>query len=191
MNVLYIDPGNPLVDKVVALAFPNYKGRKIKIVYEHYSMSLRSYWSGGHRDYYKLVKLDGMEVRGVPSTHPFFDQQIEGIDNVTVPEGYVVVQHTLSGTQDLGITIHVPGPASLLPAGSDRVELTSTEQTVLSIIGGIVSSYRQQEYQRHGINASQVEAAKQSLIGKGLLNSRGAITTAGKNVRANQCKPVR
>jgi len=87
----------------------------------------------------------------------------------------------------MGLTIYVH-PSNLAKLLPKPAELTRHERTVLgytarlkSSYGGI-SNYRFHEaHERTGITLAEWDAAKQSIIGKKLLNKRGAITTQGRN----------
>lgn len=79
-------------------------------------------------------------------------------------------------------------PDSITKSLEEEVKLSKAELVVLVATRSLkssyagISNYRFHEAQRQlGITLDQWERAKSSCISKGLLNARGAITTAGKN----------
>ncbi len=150
-------------------------------------------WSGGSRETYRVVRLaDGAEIEPLRDQSPW-DRARRDI-SVTLEPGIAVICHSMFCGKDHGLTfyVHPSNAAQLLPAPS--AELTDHEKIVLTATRSYKSSYggkdryemAQGDY-RYGDKAhlyptrAQWDAAKQSLIGKGLLNKAGAITTAGKN----------
>ena len=176
-----------LVKSVCRKAFPEYTGRKVQIRYNVKSINLQSYWDGGSRSYFAIVRLQDNEILSVPENHPAFSP-INGIDNFTIPEGYVVVENRIFCGRDMGLKLHVSESAPLLESG-DNPGLTKNEKIVLyatsykSSYAGI-SNYRYHEARRAtGINSVDYETVKISLINKGLLDKRGAITNSGRNIK--------
>lgn len=172
------------VKRVVTAAFPQWRGRKVRVEYGVRSMSVRSYWDGGSKSTFAGVNLATLETMPAPSSHPVFDRA-EGVDDVRIPDGYAIVEHVIFRGKDLGMRIHVPGNAPALPPG---LRLTTDELHVLEATAGYKSSYGGvRDYraykcaQNWGMTQARIDAARQSLCAKGLLNSRRAITAEGRN----------
>lgn len=187
---MYVNIGDPIVRKIAAAAYPDYRGRKIQVKAADKSINVKSYWDGGSRSYFVFVRLADMNVsKPVPAQHPVFDPQIPNADHVQIPEGVACVAHSIFCGKDLGLTVYV-NPANLnqgnLPAPA---ELTADEKSVLKYskslkasYGG-VSNYRFHEANREtGITAEAWDAAKASLQAKGYLDKRGAVTIKGRNL---------
>lgn len=169
---------------VVHTAHPDYKGDKLEVVYGVQSMSLRSYWDDGSRSYFAVVRLSDGASQTAPDSHPFFDKGYKGVDEFVIPAGFVVVERRYFG-QSQYITVHVPGEAPLLAAPSEP--LTDDEKLVLIATAGLkssyagISDYRAKELRERGLSAARIEAARNSLKEKKLLNKAGAITPDGRN----------
>jgi hypothetical protein len=184
--MLHLNPNdNQQVKLVCQKAFPNYRGRRIRIEFDVKSINMRSYWDGGSKSSYAIVELSTNKTLHAPSSHPMFDKQVEGIDSFNIPEGYVIVQHTIFCGKDLGLTIHTRDSMPPLPSGQ---ELTLNEKIVLYATRSLKSSYAGiKNYRFHeakqatGITLNEYNAAKEILIEKKMLNKRGAITNEGRN----------
>jgi hypothetical protein len=102
--------------------------------------------------------------------------------NVELRPGFAIVRSSVFCGKNLGLTYYVhPDDIVKLVPDNSTVQLSDTEKCVLRIIQGYMSFARNDEYRRAGIEAGEVEAIKARLIGLGLLNKAGAITTKGKN----------
>ena len=69
----------------------NYRKKTVRVEPYREGMSLNSYWSGGSRDYYSYVTLDGKIVETIPQNGTPFDRlnlKTEG----PLAEGVVLVQ---------------------------------------------------------------------------------------------------
>jgi hypothetical protein len=176
--MIHLDP-----NMVPAAMRGSYTGRKFKAeVCETVTIPITAgLWDGGSRELYSFIRLaDGAQVEA-PGQHVApWDRSRNADRTVTIEPGYAVVKHAMFCGQDSGLTfyVHPDNAAKLLPA---KAELTEHEQTVLNIIGSYKSSYRGEYLARAGIG--NVDEIKASLISKGMLDSRGALTVAGKNAR--------
>lgn len=185
---------HPLVKQVCAIAHPDYTGQAVKIEYTTRPLDLRSYWSGGSRTSWVLVKLVDMSILPIPP-QSMFDRQIAGAEAFVLPEGVVAVAHVYSCGADLGLTIYARDDGvKFLPAAP--VGLSDDEKLVLRATRGLKSSYAGiSDYRKHELTAprhwsadsaplmtgARVDAARMALQAKGLLDKRNAITNAGKN----------
>ncbi len=146
-------------------------------------------WEGGSRDTFQVIRLDdGATVDAVQHNAAPWNAARRDIEVKLVP-GIAVVEHTIFCGNDMGLTfyVHPDNAAKLLPA---PVELTAFEQIVLNATAGYKSSYggrdryemAQGDYRGQAYpTRSEWDAAKQSLIGRGMLNKAGAITVSGRN----------
>jgi hypothetical protein len=121
--------------------------------------------------------------------HPMFDSPPPDAQNVPMPDGCALVEHSIFCGKDSGITIVVRtanAPRLLPPA--DNGKLTRDQEIVLVATStykasyGGVSNFRFREATRQtGITESAWNSAKTSLIDSKHLNKRGAITPKGRN----------
>ena len=175
------------VRRLALTAFPEYNGHRFQVQIAK-SVDVRSCWDGGSRSFFKFVRLDGSGDTFTVPQQSAYDPQIIGGDAVDLVPGLACVEHSIFCGRDTGITVYVhPDNAPrYLPA---PVEVTDDEKTVLvftsslkSSYGG-VSNYRYREaHRRTGITLERWDAAKVTLIGKGLLNKAGALTNEGRNL---------
>jgi hypothetical protein len=85
-------------------AFPQYKGRKFKLVFTPTVTFYDTNWSGGTRSQYVAIASDGRTaLLHVPA--PWVNQ-VEG-KTVPLPEDAVIVEHTIFCGQDAGLRIYV------------------------------------------------------------------------------------
>lgn len=187
MTVKHFNPqDNQLIKSVCGLAFPDYTGRKIKVRYSVKSLNLSSYWDGGSRSYFRIVELSTMKVVTVPDNHPVFNKAAYDVKNVSLPQGFVVVEHCYFCGKDLGLTIHTSDDAPLL---SDGTDISEDLKQLLACTYGLKSSYAgikdyrgYRLYQRFGWSEDKVELVREQAIEKGYLTKGKALTNAGKDV---------
>lgn len=189
-DVHYLTGGEPLIREITGAAFPDYTGRRYKLNVTDAGIDVRSFWDGGSRSYYVFVDLSTRETsREVPAQHPAFDKAIKGAERVTLPPGIVCVEHSYFQGRDAGITIHVHPRdlnASMLPARAG--DLTPDEAIVLRFTASRKASYGgdphfriNEAHRETGITAERWQTAREALIGRKLLDRKGAITPAGRN----------
>ena len=184
--MIHLDTLTPTVKGIIAAAFPTYKGRKVRISLEPGPIDVRSYWSGGSRDYFIFVSLANLAVFPIPAQSAF-DPTLPGAGSVEIPPGAVCVKHSIFCGKDLGITIHVRADSAsgFLPS---KVDLTDNERTVLHYTSTLKSSYAgipnlrfHEAHEDKGISLDNWNTAKATLINRKLLNKAGAITPTGRN----------
>jgi len=97
---------NPDVKRLLAITFPEYRGRKIRLTITDRPMRLANYWDGGTRSYYKAVDLNTGRVADPSSAtgNPF-----NGLAHVefSIPPAVAVVEHIIFQGKDCGLEIHV------------------------------------------------------------------------------------
>lgn len=191
--LMHIDGNHPLLQLVLKATFPEYNGRKFKVETAE-THDVRSEWSGGSRDYYAIAQVqpDGsVKSISIPSMGAF-DPQYKNADCLPLDAmpNMILVRHTFFCGKDFGITFIVhPNMMNkgMLPAGPTN-DLTDDEKKVLYYTRAYKSSYAGiKNYRQHesGMSPEAWEAAKALLIGKGLLDKRGALTPAGKNAASD------
>lgn len=185
METFYIDKPDKTISKIVNATFPSYRGRKFKLS-TNIPSKLNSYWSGGSKDEFVFYELSTGKILNVNSNHPLFETK-NPRDLGKLPNGLVIVKHSIFCGKDMGITIYV-NKEDLTPMLPEKIELTKNEKVVLKYTRSYKSSYagiknyRFYEANRElGISLEEWEKAKRNLIEKKLLNKRGAITSAGRN----------
>ena len=174
------------VKQVAKNAFPNYNGRKFKVQFGTKNMSIRSYWDGGSRTYYALVNLATMEAKHAPTSHPFFNKVDVEVDNVEIPQGFVIVAHSIFCGKDMGLTVYTPEEKPQLASG-EGAELTDRHILVLVCTASRKSSYagvrdyRKSELMGKGFSSKEVDELREDLIEGGYLTRRKAISNKGRN----------
>lgn len=180
---MHVSKPDAFLLRIIAAAFPSYKGRTLQVCEWAYPMDVRSSWEGGSRSSYVFLKLDTFERLSVPSQSAF-DRKIAGADGVPPVEGTVCVEHVIFRGKDLGIRIHAPAVnmVKLLPAGP-VAELTRAEKIVVAVTCGLKSFARVEYAERLGVDAAAYAAAKAALIARGILSKQGAATPEARNLQ--------
>lgn len=181
---MHVDRSDPTVRTIVERTFPEYNGKRISISPAETIAFYGTLWDGGTRYRYRLYDLASQRAVAVPPEE-YLAPDAAHRDNFAIPPNIVVVRKQ-DGYREYVDLICLPG--TLVPALPPPVDIADDERIVLrftasykSSYGGI-SNYRFHEANRtNGITAARWEAAKATLIGKGLLDKRGALTLAGKN----------
>lgn len=93
---------NPLVKRLIAATFPEYRGRKIKARLWRGPMRLENYWDGGTRSYYRAVRVTDGAVADFGTDNPFLASAHEPVD---LPVGVILVEHTIFCGRDSGLTV--------------------------------------------------------------------------------------
>jgi len=181
----HIDKPDETIQKIVKATYPDYRGRKFRLSTSIPSR-LDSYWSGGSRSYYAFYELATGKTFSVSSNHPLFEKH-NPRDLDGLPDGIVLVKHSIFCGKDMGITIYA-NPAQLTPLLPPKQEVSENERIVLYYTRSLKSSYAgiknyrfHEAHREKGISQEDWDSAKQSLIGRKLLNKAGAITPAGRN----------
>lgn len=176
---------DPIVKAILQNTFPNYKGRKISVVIADTFIPDQS-WSGGTRTLWKIFRLDGKvyDPGRDYSSGPF--NPIEAFKPHQIPDGCVVVQHTIFCGKDIGITI-LTKKVDLLPkkvvelSDNENIVLIATRELKSSYAG--ISNYRFYEAKKyHKISKEEWEEAVALLQEKKLLAKNKSITPEGRNV---------
>lgn len=185
MHPIALTGKEPLVQEIVGKAFPAYRGRRFDLVISE-TVDVRSYWSGGSRDYFVILNLENGKAALVPAQSGY-DRPITGAEDVPLGNGVIVVEHSIMEGKDMGITIHagkdnisllLPAPVEL--SRNDKIVLVATSSLVSSY-GGI-SGYRFKEaFRETGISQEDWDATILSLISRNLLDKRKAISISGRN----------
>jgi len=179
-KVIHLEP-----NKVPVTLRGSYTGKMFKAeVCE--SMTIPSdagLWFEGTRHTFKYIRLeDGKELDAVNHNASPWNKSRQDV-KVDLKPGYAVVEHTIFCGKDMGLRfyVHHADVVSFLPA---PVELSDNSRKVLGVISAYKSTYRGDEYRRMGLSPESVGLAKEELFSKGLINTKGAITVAGRNALA-------
>ncbi len=173
---------DPTALAIFRRAFPDTNFRELRLCEFAGPMNLRSYWDGGCRDFFQVVRIsDGTSLAAIPQNGTPFEAA--ALELSALPEGFAVAVRTYSGQRQYA-ALHL-NPANLtpmLPAGGD--DLSDDEKTVLKLVRSYLSSYRRAEAERSGIDGARYAAAITSLKARKLLTAQGGCSTEGKNVAA-------
>lgn len=194
MNTIYLDP-----KMVPAVLRGAYNGQKFKaVVCETVDIpSDAGLWSGGSRELYSVVTLDdGMKLLPGQDAAPW-NRNYHNRREIMLQPGVVVVRHSIFCGKDTGLTfyVHPENATKLLPAPA--AELSEHERMVLEATCSLKSHYNGRDRYQMATDSlrynrkpypsrDEWNAAKQSLIDKGLLNKAGAVTVAGRNARPSR-----
>ena len=151
----------------------------------------------GYRSFFGLVNLETGQAKvtygswGGPNINDPLKMADMDDEVRQLPAGIVALHGSEGGTHPVyaTLTVHPSMMPALLPAAG--VEATPQERSALNIVGGIVSSYRRDEFLRAGLGAYGPEnPIIKALAAKGLVKVTGAggiqITLKGKNVRGSR-----
>jgi hypothetical protein len=184
--VLHLASLDDTGQRIARASFPEYRGRMYKVRPHDGPMSVVSFWDGGSRNYFALVRLADMAKLPVPQNGTMFDGG--PLPDVSIPSGCVIVEHSIFCGKDMGLTFHVrkDEALALLPPVSEP--LTADEKTVLWATSSYKASYNgdshirfHEAHRKTGITRERWETAKAAMIARKCLNKAGAITPAGRN----------
>lgn len=99
------------VKRVCEAAFPEYKGRTIRVEVATRPLDVADYWDGGTRSYFVFLEVATLRKLEVPS-QGMNDRKVKGASAVPVPEGFVCVEHSIFQGHDCGLRIYV-NPADM------------------------------------------------------------------------------
>jgi hypothetical protein len=136
MDAIKVSITDPAIRKIVKACYPDYKGRKVKVEGKStYHMS--NYWDGGSRSYaiaYHLESGATMEPTQV-STNPM---NRTAHASVEIPEGVVIVEHSIFMGKDVGIRIYAnPVNVARFIPGSPVRNMALSSSTVSGLNQGL------------------------------------------------------
>jgi hypothetical protein len=109
---------HPELKALFKAAFPEYRGRKWAIEEQTYSKGIRSYWTGGSRSWYVIIRLADAAQVDVEDGHPYFDHNPlpDGGEYEARP-GFVLIEHCHFCGHDLGLRayFHAEDMTKMLP----------------------------------------------------------------------------
>jgi hypothetical protein len=106
-----VSKANPMVKRLLAATFPEWKGRKVKVCLWKGPQRLQNYWDGGSRSYYVAVRVTDGAVSNFGTDNPFVQSSHADVD---LPSGVILVEHSIFMGKDSGVTIWV-NPQDLPP----------------------------------------------------------------------------
>lgn len=190
--MIYHIEADEFIRKLVKATFPDYTGRRFKLHVSDAPINCASCWDGGSRSFFRFVNLDTLSVSEEVPSKSAFGHKIAGIDCLLIPPGFVCLEHSMFMGRDNGITIHVP-PESAAPMLPAPIVLTPCEKIVLVATLGLKPTHRGVKDFRYveshiqtGIMRNEWDEAVYSLMNRGLLDRRGAITPKGCNAIGNE-----
>jgi len=98
-----VSRANPMVARLLAATFPDYRGRKIELRSWDRPRTLENYWDGGTRSYWSMVEITTGRVGTPTNDNPF---EPAAHDKWDLPSGWVAVEHIIFCGHDLGIRIY-------------------------------------------------------------------------------------
>lgn len=203
-NPIYVEPAQ--VAALIRATFPNYTGRKVEIR-PSATVGLHDLnWSGGSRSQYRACTLDGQPAGSADKFNHVapWENVAEG-KTLDIALGHCVVEHCIFMGKDHGLRIYAR-PEDMAPLLPAPVALSPAERIVLNATATYKSSYQgrdrydmaRADARGYGVYNKEAfatfptregwNAAKESLIGRGLLNKAGAITNAGRNAIAGEVR---
>jgi hypothetical protein len=192
-------------NQVPAVLCGAYRGNKFRVEVTE-SVHIPSHaglWDGGSRNTFRGVRLvDGAEVPLSDNMSAPWDAKRQDFTAKLAP-GIAVVEHSTFCGKDMGLRIYVH-PSDAAPMLPAPIELTAVERLVLDYTATHKASYmgkdrfamalddfrRDRDYGHCSspiraavsrLDRPMWDAAKASLIARGMLNKAGAITTMGRN----------
>lgn len=97
-----LSKANPLVKRLLAATFPEYRGRKVRVRSWRGPMVLENYWSEGSRSYYVAVRVTDGSIADFGTDNPFLRQSHEPVD---LPAGVLLVERSIFMGRESGITV--------------------------------------------------------------------------------------
>lgn len=92
--------------QIVRIAFPGYRGRKIKAnLCRTGKKSTLSYWDGGSRDEFVIVNLKTMTAQAIAGINPL-NPPANWREPTVIPEDCCIVEHSIFRGKDAGCTVH-------------------------------------------------------------------------------------
>ncbi len=184
MPTTYTDA--PEAVALVQAAFPDYRHSPSRLTIEPFRGPITpdSYWSGGTRRYWAFVRIADLKASNpLAESGSGFVPDAKPID--TLPEGYALVCYTIGSYKSARLFVPEANLAPMLPPS---IELTPDEEIVLACTARLKSFARREQaarlwgsYSVKPEHAARWEATVQSLKVKKLIQSNGAVTTAGRN----------
>ena len=120
------------VERLMRGAFPGYRGRKFRVMPERHVCMSDTYWDGGSRSQYVIVRLSDGRQMAVPDLIsggylPTAGAAMRTMGSWDLPEGFVVVRHGISCGKDVGLTLSVRPDElpRMLPASAPVLALTA------------------------------------------------------------------
>lgn len=110
MDTIKVSKSDPAFRRIIVACYPTWKGRKV-CVKAATTYRMANYWGGGSRDYavaYDL-KTGDVSAPSVVTTNPMRGQAHAVVE---IPEGMLIVEHSIFCGKDAGVTIYV-NPANM------------------------------------------------------------------------------
>lgn len=171
------------IKRIASLAFPQWRGRKLAVKPAAEVSLVNTAWNGGSRNSYVAIQLNAGTFERIADARRVNPLREHDARSVAVPVDVAIVEHSIFLGKDAGCVVYLnPANVNALLAANAEVELTATERIVLAATRELKPAYRLAEATvTTRITETEYNAAKQSLIGRGLLRKNGSITDNGRN----------
>lgn len=104
MQPIKLSKANRGVKKILGATFPEYTGRKVKLVFVESLTMHDVHWGGGTKNTYRGVRADGSEF-GFREGNPWDGTSAEN-KRITLTRDFLVVCETIFCGEHCGITIY-------------------------------------------------------------------------------------
>lgn len=169
---------DPNIVKLGLFAFPAYTGKKFQCEFVDYPISVISYWDGGTRDYFVMVKNDLSARLETPETRPGVND-LAAQKGMTPPPGYCLVCNRIFCGKSAGLSLYFNKADQVLMLPDEAVSLSEGEKAVLWATQAFKSFCRVDQYLLSKWDDWDENVL--SLKAKGMLQKNGAITNKGRN----------
>lgn len=184
MQTTYTDA--PEAIALVKAAFPDYHHSSSRLTIEPFKGPITpdSYWSGGTRRYWAFVRIADLKPSSpLAESGSGFVADAKPIE--ALPEGFALVCYQIGSYRCARLFVPESNLTPLLPPS---IDLTPDEEIVLACTAGLKSFARREHAAKlwgswtvKPEHAARWEATVASLKVKGLVQTSGAVTTAGRN----------
>jgi len=126
-------------------------------------------WSGGTRKILSAVELETGRAVSITDTFSAPWSADRASREITLKSGFGILEtgHFCGKPSQPRLIVHPQDLAPLLPA--PEADLTPDEQVWLHCVCSLISSYRRQEAQSHGMTEARILVARQGLFNRGML----------------------
>ena len=166
------------------LAFPLWRGKKLRVVKTDGTVSIQdTAWNGGSRSSYVAIAINAGTFERIADVRRVNPLRERDERTIPIPVDVAIVEHSIFLGKDHGCTVYLhPNNVNALLAAETETDLTPTERITLCAARELKSSYRLSEAtDTTGITETEYNAARDSLISRGLLRKNKSISDNGRN----------
>ena len=171
------------VKSILQRAFPEFKGRSVTVDSRETVRFYGTLWDSGSKREYALVCIDSGRVSRIKEA-PFLQRsEFHENDHPVIP-GVAVAVLSHSGLHEFAyIYFHaddMPKSAQAETTRNEKIVLYAT-RSLKSSYGGVKNYRFREAHESTGISWDEWISATESLMNRGMLTKRGAITATGRN----------